>query len=543
VPWTVRSGNIYCVSTSGSDSNPGTFAGGCWLTISHATNTIVAGDTVYVETLTLTTCDPNAIGGENPYLQINQNLSGASGTPKALLVYPGDTVTVGQDVASPSCSGGIQVIGTGGDAIPSSSVTIGTGSKTFTTHSADGINAGNRVFIYNNSNIADFMEGFVTSDSGTTLVVNVDTVGGSGTFSVWTVLNVVTDWVIGAFKVLGGPNESVSLYSTRRMTVVGNEATASYANGEQGGASTFFSNNATWHGNNIHNISTNVASGTVTALQQGFYLGDGSSVIEFGWNTIANVPACRGFQQNSSTDPDTSYSVAIHDNVIHDTACDGIVYINMDSSQGTGISIYNNILYNVGQGPQPPDGGATNGMYLQAWQVLANGNTNVFNNTMYNCGTAHASADSCFIFYPENGFGTLTLTNNIIYQPANTESYVTILAAGPGSDCTTTCTTVSGTKNLMFGVGAPPSFASITSTVNSNPSIVSTSTPDFHLSSSSSPANGAGSHTGAPTYDADGLTRPNPPSIGVFEFSGAAPAGGGSVISGKATVSGNAKVQ
>jgi hypothetical protein len=523
IAFTVRSGNIYCVSTGGSDSNPGTFAGGCWLTISHATNTIVAGDTVYVETITLTTCDPNATGGENPYLQINQNMSGASGTPKALLAYPGDTVTIGQDIASPSCSGGIQVIGTGGDSIPSSSVTIGTGSKTFTTHSADGINIGNRVFIYNNSNIADFMEGFVTSDSGTTLVVNVDTVGGSGTFSLWTVLNVVTDWVIGEFKVLGGPSESISLYSTRRMTVVGNEATATYANGEQGGASTFFSNNATWHGNNIHNISTNVPSGTVTALQQGFYLGDGSSVIEFGWNTIAFVAACRGFQQNSSTSPDTSFSVQIHDNLIHDTVCNGIVYINMDSSKGTGVVFYNNVLYNVGIGPQPPDGGNFAGVYLQTWQTTATGNSTFFNNTIYNCGTAGtAGASPCFLFYPEPGFGTITLSNNIIDSPSNSSPYIGILAPGPGADCTTTCTTVSGVDNVLFGQGAPPTYASITGSINSNPLFNSTSVPDFHLQSGS-PAIAAGTHTGAPTYDLDGLTRPNPPSVGVFESVGSGP--------------------
>src|SRR6202022_4290008 len=35
-PFTVRSGAIYCVSTSGKDTNPGTFTGGCFATLMTA---------------------------------------------------------------------------------------------------------------------------------------------------------------------------------------------------------------------------------------------------------------------------------------------------------------------------------------------------------------------------------------------------------------------------------------------------------------------------------------------------------------------------
>ncbi len=47
LPFTVRSGNIYFVSPSGSDSNPGTFALP-WATPVKAKNTMVAGDTTYI---------------------------------------------------------------------------------------------------------------------------------------------------------------------------------------------------------------------------------------------------------------------------------------------------------------------------------------------------------------------------------------------------------------------------------------------------------------------------------------------------------------
>ena len=41
-------GNTYYVATNGSDSNPGTLAKP-WLTPQHAANTMVAGDTCYIE--------------------------------------------------------------------------------------------------------------------------------------------------------------------------------------------------------------------------------------------------------------------------------------------------------------------------------------------------------------------------------------------------------------------------------------------------------------------------------------------------------------
>src|SRR5438132_6402348 len=47
VPFTMRSGNIYFVSTTGNDGNLGTFAAP-WRTIQHAVTTTVAGDIAYI---------------------------------------------------------------------------------------------------------------------------------------------------------------------------------------------------------------------------------------------------------------------------------------------------------------------------------------------------------------------------------------------------------------------------------------------------------------------------------------------------------------
>src|SRR4029077_20460551 len=48
LPLTVRAGNIFFVSTSGSDTNAGSFTAP-WKTIVKAKNTIAAGDIAYIE--------------------------------------------------------------------------------------------------------------------------------------------------------------------------------------------------------------------------------------------------------------------------------------------------------------------------------------------------------------------------------------------------------------------------------------------------------------------------------------------------------------
>lgn len=66
-----------------------------------------------------------------------------------------------------------------------SSVLIGTGAKTFTVPAALGFVIGMTLRIANTS--ANFMTGEVTSYVGTTLIVNVTAVGGSGTLASWNI--------------------------------------------------------------------------------------------------------------------------------------------------------------------------------------------------------------------------------------------------------------------------------------------------------------------------------------------------------------------
>jgi hypothetical protein len=68
------------------------------------------------------------------------------------------------------------------------STLIGTGTKTFTTNldlSATAFSVGARVRVANPASPANFMEGVITTYSANSLTVNVDLIGGSGTFASW----------------------------------------------------------------------------------------------------------------------------------------------------------------------------------------------------------------------------------------------------------------------------------------------------------------------------------------------------------------------
>ena len=66
------------------------------------------------------------------------------------------------------------------------SLAIGTGSKTLTTQSGKTFTVGRYIQIGVTNSGANFMNGQITSYSGTTLVVNVNSIGGSGTHNTWT---------------------------------------------------------------------------------------------------------------------------------------------------------------------------------------------------------------------------------------------------------------------------------------------------------------------------------------------------------------------
>lgn len=106
-------------------------------------------------------------------------------------------------------SGAQGPVGPGYAATSVSSLLIGTGSKSFTTQAGLAYSAGVRVRASSAGNTANWMEGICASYSGTTLIVTVATVGGSGTFADW---NINCSGELGATGPTGptGPSGSGS---------------------------------------------------------------------------------------------------------------------------------------------------------------------------------------------------------------------------------------------------------------------------------------------------------------------------------------------
>jgi hypothetical protein len=115
----------------------------------------------------------------------NVGATGATGTTGATGAAGSTGATGTTGTAGTNGTNGTN--GTGYAATSTTSLTIGTGSATFTTQSGLAYSAGARARASSSANTANYMEGLVTSYSGTTLVINVDTTGGSGTLASWNI--------------------------------------------------------------------------------------------------------------------------------------------------------------------------------------------------------------------------------------------------------------------------------------------------------------------------------------------------------------------
>lgn len=119
--------------------------------------------------------------------------------------------------ASAATASGVQL----GTSTTSNS--IGTGSKTYTTQAGLAVQAGSFVVIANTAAPANYNHGQVTSYSGTTLVVNVLDTGGTGTFTAWTISLSGPQGAAGAGSgtVNSGTAGQVTYYAANGTTVSG----------------------------------------------------------------------------------------------------------------------------------------------------------------------------------------------------------------------------------------------------------------------------------------------------------------------------------
>jgi hypothetical protein len=430
LPFTVRAGNIYFVTSTGSDSAAGSYSAP-WATIPQAKNGLAAGDVAYIgikagDSVAQTTVDPSssydcALGMSNN----DTTNQGTAGAPKALVVYPGATATVGV---------------------------------------VSGIERG--------------------------LLVPAIT----GTFD---------DWVVAGFT-LRGEIEAIDMEGPADgWRIIGNDISCPNGTGESG-CVTGGPTNLKLYGNVVHDAAT--TSGSITKYYHGIYFG--SNNLDLGWNVVENGKTCRAIQFHDTGGPN-NFGLSVHDNLIHDTVCDGINFATVDPSQGT-VEAYNNVIYNVGLGPDPADGASDYaGIYVAGETDSGSNGTGavqIYNNTLYNCGVRANSDSGAF----SNGGGSTMLTMNLVNN--------LVLATSPESYIApdTQTSLITGSNNLWFGSsGAAPS--DVTASVTSNPLLMNPAAADFQLMAGS-PAIGAGI-TKMALFDFEGNPRGASFDIGAFEHS------------------------
>ncbi len=313
-------------------------------------------------------------------------------------------------------------------------------------------------------------------------------------------------WVIAGFT-LRGLNEGIDLENAPNgWRIIGNDISCPNGSGLSG-CVTGGPTNLAFYGNVVHDAAANVATANITKYYHGVYWG--SSHIDMGWNVVRDGKTCRAIQFHDTGGPN-EFDLHVHDNVIHGTVCDGINFATVDPSQGT-VEAYNNVIYDVGQGPDPADGSSSYaGIYVPGETEMGpagSGTVEVYGNTLYDCGSRAGGAAGAF----SNGGGNMSLkmhlVDNLVLEPRAMEAYI-------AEDSTAGLT--SGSNNLFFGAGAVPAVS--TSSVGADPMLVDAVHYDFHLTASS-PAVGKGIMIPA-SSDFDGTARPQGASwdIGAFEL-------------------------
>jgi IPT/TIG domain len=325
-------------------------------------------------------------------------------------------------------------------------------------------------------------------------------------------------WVLAGLQIRG--LTGLDLVNVTGWRIVGNDFSCPDGSGQTACVHTDTTTNLKFYGNYVHNVGD--TSGTIDKYYHGVYFTTNSNHIDVGWNTVVPNPTqsttsggCRAIQFYSTGGSD-QFDLHVHDNLIHDAICDGINFSTVNPDGGT-VEAYNNVIYHVGTGPDPVNGSSNYSCIVANSSSARNNSALLYNNTLYDCGPIGGGASGAF------SIGTKTQLRNNVVEGMGSENY---LAPTWNSNCSI----YSGSNNLWYGLGLPPSC--LTSNISSNPLFVNAAAKNFRLQSGS-PAIDAGTPISNLLTDMDGIHRPQAKGydVGAFEYYSGSPSGPSTQIS------------
>jgi hypothetical protein len=355
MPFTVRGGNIFCVSTSGNDSNSGKFPNSCWASIPKAAYGMAPGDISYVKNGVSQTTS----GDYDAYLSIGR--SGAPGRPIALVVYPGATAGIGIE----------------NGATPYAVRTPNIESYHFWTIAG---------FTVRSNNIG--LE--ISFGASNFRVIGIDA---SCPNAVGAFQGACMDTAMGAHDIAYLGN-----YVHDNASVASGSATKGFHN-------MYFSTDS----NHV------VAAWNLIDGDTGQNRCNGGRCNACRGIQFHSSPTGEGGPSDPSGHD--QFDLHVHDNVIRNTHCDGINFATVDPSKGT-VEAYNNVIYHVGTGVLSGDQSSFACIYFAGILnngPAPGGTAQVYNNTCYDFGAGPRNPNSgAFAIFP-SGTMKVNFRNNIVY--------------------------------------------------------------------------------------------------------------------------------
>ena len=305
-----------------------------------------------------------------------------------------------------------------------SSVAIATGSKTFTTNLSNistAFTVGTRIRVAYVTTPANYMEGVITSFSGTTLVVNVDSIGGSGTYANWTISVAGIQGSNGVTSITGTANQVIASASTGAVTLSLPQSINS------GAAPTFTGTNFTGIPNAGLTNSTITINGTSTSLGGSISVG-----------TVTSVGFTGGLITVATATTTPAFTVA--------GTSGGIPYFSSASTWATSAALTANALM-IGGGAGVAPATTTTGT-----GVLTALGTNVGSAGAFVTFNGALGTPSSGTVTNLTGTASININGTVGATTANTGAFTTLTTSGNAGVGTTTLT---GARLTAYSTAAP----------------------------------------------------------------------------------------